>query len=453
MAFTDRLRKRISSPVGFAGGTLEEQLLRAAQGDQATAPQPERGGFIREPQPTMAESAMARVVEPQPAPALAQPMARSRSFKDALSRPTQAPTGSFEPPQPTQTTDLGQGRTFTEGGTDDVRGRRAEPRDFIADDEAYLRDLRNKPRTWRDKLVDVTDALNVVAGGQKRILPTKREREIGEVENRIGQGLAIDRSRLPKASERGQISTRVVNEGEYPDVEAGTEIRVRIDPRTGEPTDMIGANKRPVVAGLPKKGAERAPHYDKDAEGYLITVQDGKSKRVVNEKGEPVQVKKSGDEEFVEVEVNGRKLKVTPAQALNYYGQTGEQEIKRTAAQREALAKRTAKLNESSTLYKKADNLAEEAKKLHGQPDPYGDVAKRIMEYEKEARDLRVKGDAARADGEAIPVATEQPPAATGGKYAGQRIATTKLADAAKRLNMTIEKVKEYLQSEGAEIY
>jgi len=109
MAFTDRLRKRISSPVGFAGGTLEEQLLRAAQEGDVNAPPrpaPEHGGFIRGPQPTMADQAMAHAAEPQPA--LAQPMARSRSFKDALLRPMQ-PTGSFEPPQPTQTTNLGQG--------------------------------------------------------------------------------------------------------------------------------------------------------------------------------------------------------------------------------------------------------------------------------------------------------------------------------------------------------
>lgn len=66
-------------------------------------------------------------------------------------------------------------------------------------------------------------------------------------------------------------------------------------------------------------------------------------------------------------------------------------------------AKREAKINESAALYKKADALVEEAKKLHGQPDPYGDVAKRIESYEKEARDLRKDGDKARSEGESIP--------------------------------------------------
>jgi hypothetical protein len=65
-------------------------------------------------------------------------------------------------------------------------------------------------------------------------------------------------------------------------------------------------------------------------------------------------------------------------------------------------AKRTAKINEASALYKKADQLDAEAKKLQGQPDPYGDLAKQMQSYGEESRKLRVQGDAARAEGESI---------------------------------------------------
>jgi len=86
----------------------------------------------------------------------------------------------------------------------------------------------------------------------------------------------------------------------------------------------------------------------------------------------------------------------------------------------EAQTKRAAKLNESSALYKKADALDAEAKKLEGQSDPFGDLAKRIADYNSEARKLRADGDKARSEGEAIPVASAAPKVvrpASDGKY------------------------------------
>lgn len=81
-----------------------------------------------------------------------------------------------------------------------TRDRRAQPRDYIADDTQYLRDLNNQPRTWKDKGVDAIRALNSALGSNpKAFTPTARERQIGETEQRIGQGLEI-------AQKQAQIS-------------------------------------------------------------------------------------------------------------------------------------------------------------------------------------------------------------------------------------------------------
>jgi hypothetical protein len=126
------------------------------------------------------------------------------------------------------------------------------------------------------------------------------------------------------------MSTRVVTEGEYPGIEAGTEIRVRIDPRTGSITDVVGPNNRPVVSDVAKRPPAGSPHYESDSEGYLITVQGGRAERVTDRDGQPVRVKsKNAAGEVVEVEVGGKTLRVTPGQALDYYGQIGKREEER----------------------------------------------------------------------------------------------------------------------------
>lgn len=80
------------------------------------------------------------------------------------------------------------------------RDRRTQPRDFVADDEQYLRDLENKPRGWKDTTVDVLRALNSVWGSNpKAMTPTKREREIAETQQRLGRGLTIDKAQVAQS--------------------------------------------------------------------------------------------------------------------------------------------------------------------------------------------------------------------------------------------------------------
>jgi hypothetical protein len=261
----------------------------------------------------------------------------------------------------------------------------------------------------------------------------KRRFEMNQLDNDIERGLKLEqqggigRGRGPL----GNMSTRVVGEGEYEGVDAGTEIRVRVNPRTGEVIDIVGPDKKPVISKSPKAASGGAPHYDKDDEGYLISVQGGVAQRVTDKSGNPVKVRGEGPRS--KVTIDGREFDVTDAQALNYYGQIGKTEDKKTEQQ----SKRTAKINESSALYRKADNNEENAKKLEeslnykddkGQPmlDANGEQKlfdlqgheitdgyekqqeqerrrKQIDALRNEARELRAKGDAARAEGESIP--------------------------------------------------
>ena len=166
-----------------------------------------------------------------------------------------------------------------------------------------------------------------------------RRFDLSRLDSDIARGIQLEGAQQAVRGQKvsqGQISTRVVAEGEYPGIEAGTEIRVRIDPRTGSVTDVVGPNSRPVIADLAKRPSAGAPHYESDADGYLITVQGGRAERVTDPGGQPVKVKsKNADGEVVEVQVGGRTLRVTPGQALSYYGQVGERETKRTEEQRE----------------------------------------------------------------------------------------------------------------------
>jgi len=164
-----------------------------------------------------------------------------------------------------------------------------------------------------------------------------RKFELSQLDDDLARGLKLEAAQNEIRGPRmGQMSTRVVSEGEYPGIEAGTEIRVRVDPRTGAITDVVGPNNKPVISDLAKRPASGSPHYESDADGYLITVQGGTAERVKDRSGNPVKVKsKNASGEVVEVEVNGRTLRVTPGQALSYYGQVGERESKRSAAQAE----------------------------------------------------------------------------------------------------------------------
>lgn len=119
---------------------------------------------------------------PQPQPVQDQPQSYNPM---AVLAPAQQPTFDGKPILAEQL----NGELFGS------RERRTQPRDFVADDEQFLRDLENKPRGWKDTTVDVLRALNSVWGSNpKAMTPTKREREIAQTQQRLKQGLTIDKA-------------------------------------------------------------------------------------------------------------------------------------------------------------------------------------------------------------------------------------------------------------------
>jgi hypothetical protein len=79
------------------------------------------------------------------------------------------------------------------------RDRRAEPRDYVADDAQYLRDLETKPRKWTDKAVDVLRVANQAFGSNPNIFtPTKREREELKARGMLGQDIAIQKEQTAR---------------------------------------------------------------------------------------------------------------------------------------------------------------------------------------------------------------------------------------------------------------
>lgn len=98
-----------------------------------------------------------------------------------------SPSQSPQPPTPSPAPSFRDALT---------RPRRAEPRDYIADDSAYLRGVMNQPRTWRDKLIDVADVVNTVAGGKPRVLKSKRERAIEGAQNQLATDIELQKQSL-----------------------------------------------------------------------------------------------------------------------------------------------------------------------------------------------------------------------------------------------------------------
>lgn len=85
---------------------------------------------------------------------------------------------------------FGSGEPFAADG----RPRRTQMRDFIADDSQYLRDLENKPRNWKDKVVDTIRALDTNLNGRSASPPTRRERDITQAQGALGRDVAVNKA-------------------------------------------------------------------------------------------------------------------------------------------------------------------------------------------------------------------------------------------------------------------
>jgi hypothetical protein len=291
-----------------------------------------------------------------------------------------------------------------------------------------------------------------------------RRFELGQLDNDLARGLKLEGAQVDLERARnpiGQMSTRVVGEGEYPGIDAGTEIRVRVDPRTGSITDVVGPNSKPVVADLAKRPAAGTPHYEKDADGYLITVQGGRARRVTGDDGQPVRVKSTDSNgEVVAVEVNGQTLKVTPGQALNYYGQVGERAAKRDDEQRERGAKLKAAEDDYASLLTEEQAALAEKNRAYGVLDqmrkssgiPKEDVAqaedaaktadRNYQSYAEKKRDAQRR--VAENQGSASSAAVQP--------YAGRTMSVANLAKYAKDKGISEDAARRQVEAQGVRV-
>lgn len=185
------------------------------------------------------------------------------------------------------------------------RPRRTQPRDYVADDEQYLRDLENeeiKKNPWKSMAQAALRGLaqggpggalgGAVVGLAKPKLygQEKQNVKIERAQKQLARDIAIgqQQAQTRNAARAPSGSTRIVTEGEYSDVPAGTEIRQTWNGR--EYVDAIGGNGRVVVSKAPpaEKAAAREIKYNDKRQAVLVPKDGGPAMPILNRDGTPL---------------------------------------------------------------------------------------------------------------------------------------------------------------------
>jgi hypothetical protein len=193
------------------------------------------------------------------------------------------------------------------------RPRRTQPRDYVADDEQYLRDLENeeiRKNPWKSMAQAALrgfaqggpgGALGGAVVGLARPKQYGQERQnikIERAQKQLARDMAVgqqqaqtrnaDAAAYEKRNRAPSESTRIIAEGEYPDIPAGTEIRQTWNGR--EYVDAIGGNGRPVVSKAPPadKAAAREIRYNNRREAVLVPKDGGPAMPIFNPDGTPL---------------------------------------------------------------------------------------------------------------------------------------------------------------------
>lgn len=180
MSFADRLlrkRRGLDAVIGFNGGSLQDQL--------------DRGAPPQEPQRFLQQGDVTPPVSAATKTALYSDGNGAGYNKSALDAGYAPPRSSFQDR-------LMRPRRVFQGGDDQTRDRRTQPRDMIADKSQYLTDLENKPLSTRDKIGMVVQGISQVLGNEHP-LPTRRQRTIGTATNQLGRELAIQKAQTAQA--------------------------------------------------------------------------------------------------------------------------------------------------------------------------------------------------------------------------------------------------------------
>lgn len=177
---------------------LSERLPDGRSVDEAVQGQsPDRMSGVR------SSSIFAPPPQQQPQPQAPQPTPTGQVLTPTNQASITRPRSVFAPPQ--QMADANNAPFGSSGEPFGAsRERRTQPRDYVADDSQYLRDLENKKPKWTDKAVDALRGVNQALGSNPNVFtPTKGEREELKARGMLGQDIAIQKEKT--AQEMAQM--------------------------------------------------------------------------------------------------------------------------------------------------------------------------------------------------------------------------------------------------------
>jgi hypothetical protein len=157
-------------------------------------------------QQTYSQNINPTVAQVQPAPVDQTVATRPRSVmnnvRNAVSQPQQQVAPQQVRQAPTQTLDTGA-----------TRDRRTQPRDYIADDEAALRQLQNqKDPFWKRVVIAGINAGQAGFGYQPTQIQTGRMRDLAKLQGQLGQEIKTGEART--RIEQGSMVPVVLDSGE-----------------------------------------------------------------------------------------------------------------------------------------------------------------------------------------------------------------------------------------------
>lgn len=429
-------------------------------------------------------------------------MPPQRSLKTILQqRAAQAPLGSI-PDTATTTTARPEDLLRNDSPTA-TRDRRTQPRDYIADDQAYLRDLEHHKGPFWKRLAAASIRGGQAATGQE-VSPilTSRERDIADTTSRLGRDITT--ARTQQAIEQGQMVPFQLPDGSWTQVPLkqvgtlGSRQQNQQQTLSVRKQQMDSHNKRWDTMGQHEAAQDAQRLYNSGAADDNEDLRDEIAKRMRLPVGTKLPPHTQGqirvDDQGNFILINPKVGTSAPVTAPNSTTPTGsmtntlEQGRERrfnTSQQgldRRATAARVSRETKTAAPDKTAQRRAAQLtgtieaarKKLEafdsrnlGVRTP--DIERRRKAIADEAAPAITELSNLNAGYEAgmgtggYPYYKQKEGASdlnqpiigtpTSGQYAGRRISTAKLPEFAKRHGMTVEQARQYLTDEKAIIY
>lgn len=438
-------RRRFMGTPGFAGGTLEEQLLRDWDVNAG------HGVALQSPND--------QILTERNREAITRPRTVTPSFRDAFNRK----------PVPEQEGFGSSGEPFGS-----ARPRRTQPRDLVADDAQYLRDLEGQPRNWKDKTVDVIDAISVAGFGNKpRTTMTKREREMARTQGRVARDMALEKHEqsdlVPVTLQSGEVVT-VPKKSAAALASRQQEIGLRgdtLEARKKRWGDLSSNERRKQIVAEYKAGLlnndpralEQAARELNIPGTLLPAFIQGQMRDAIDDDGNLIEMNRQtgatvvGPRSYETVKEEGRERRAGA-------GIASREKIARMPARQGAGGRgggvdKTAQRRAAALI-----GQIERARREMEYADAKGDAkAKQSAQSigEQAAAELNALGagyEAGRGEGGYPYFKRKEGGQSQGaGQYQGRRISQTKVPEFAKRHGMTPEQAIQFLTENGAVVY